>query len=331
MPGSGTTRMCGSSASWTGLDTRDPNTVPVTSNPPCVHVRSPENDTARSASRPTRRATRASPVSSVSSVNGVGANDPPPPDTRIVHAVDGRSEQRQARTEQGAVLAVRVQPARSPRRSRCGRGRSDPARRRPAPKTCRRIVTLRRERSGPAGTPRPAPNRGGRDAPVNDASPNAVCRVPRSRTSPNRRSWPLREYDPRAVRHARAEQPSAEAADVGAPRLQAFGERQPVGRDRRADGAGLAILGDQPAGQEQRRARAGFVEDARTDDTALVGRHVGPPVVVHVAAALAVCAAEQGPGPAADRRPAEPHGGVDAAQRRGVEQRLDVRLAGRAG
>ena len=77
---------------------------------------------------------------------------------------------------------------------------------------------------------------------------------------------------PARRQHARAEQPPAEAADVCATRLQAFGERQAVWRDGRADRPGLAILGDQAAGQESDVPAAGVVEDPRTNDAALVRR-----------------------------------------------------------
>ena len=62
-----------------------------TSNGPRVHVTSADAVRARSAFSPVSGASRDRPLSSVSSVKGVGANAPPPTDTRAVHAGDGFS------------------------------------------------------------------------------------------------------------------------------------------------------------------------------------------------------------------------------------------------
>ena len=77
--------------SWTASSTIDPKAVADTSNAPRDQVRSADAVRARSASSAVNGASRDSPLSSVSSVNGVGANAPPPTESRAVHAADGLS------------------------------------------------------------------------------------------------------------------------------------------------------------------------------------------------------------------------------------------------
>ncbi len=85
------TASCASVASCTASSTIDPKAVAVSSNGPRVQVTSADAVRARSAFSRVSGASRDSPLSSVSSVNGVGANAPPPTDTRAVHAEPGFS------------------------------------------------------------------------------------------------------------------------------------------------------------------------------------------------------------------------------------------------
>jgi hypothetical protein len=132
-----------------------------------------------------------------------------------------------------------------------------------------------------------------------------------------------------ALRHggaAHGEQPLAaqqeppHRAAVHPPGLQRLGEAGAAGDAA----AALPVLHGGPHGEEERAALAVVPEEARAQHGAAVGGEVGPAVVVHVGAGLAVAAPQERVTPALRQLPGRPEHGVGAAQGAGVEEQFAV-------